>query len=459
MSYSRPAKDHTLRISLIAALGGLLFGYDTAVISGAIGFLETHFELSAAGVGWAASSALAGCIPGALGAGWLNHALGRRVTLQIAAVLFLISAIGSAIPEHLSTFIIFRIIGGVGVGIASFTSPLYIAEVSAPECRGKRVSLNQFAIIFGMLMVYFVNYGIALQGDEAWNVNSGWRWMFASECLPAVIFLLGLLTIPESPRWLALRGREDEALRVLTKVCPRSEQAAEVLAEIRASLGRTQVRFRELFAKPWSRPLAIGIALAVLQQATGINVFLYYAPEIFKNLGASTDVALLQTIVVGCVNLLFTVIAIKNVDRWGRKPLLLWGSAGMGISLLAIGLGAHFDILGAWALVFILGYIACFALSMGPVVWVVLSEIFPNRLRGAAIALATFALWIANFIVSQTFPMMDRNSWLVDHFNHGFPFYLYALMCLVTVILVKSSLPETKTKSLEEIEASWQRQP
>ncbi len=450
-------------LSLVAALGGLLFGYDTAVVSGAIGFLGEHFKLAelyspekaAAMLGWAASSALVGCFIGVAFAGELNDRLGRRTALIIAAVLFLVSAIGSAIPRTLNEFNVYRIIGGLGVGIASMTSPMYIAEISPARHRGRMVSVNQFAIVFGMLVVYFVNYFIAGAGDQAWNMAQGWRWMFGSEAVPCVLFLLALLFVPESPRFLIKQGRTEQARAILARVDGASFAAAEI-REIEETLARESGSLADLFKPGMRVVLGIGIALAVLQQVTGINVFLYYAPEIFKAVaGANMDAALLQTIAVGAVNLLFTVIAIWTVDRVGRKPLMMIGAAGMGLSLAAIGLAACFHAVGGWLLIFMLGYIACFALAVGPVTWVILSEIFPTKIRGRAMAIATFCLWVANYVVSQTFPMMDQHPALVARFNHGFPFFVYGAFCVVLVWLVARGVPETKGRSLEEIERGW----
>ena len=440
---------------LVAALGGLLFGYDTAVISGAIGFLQQHFELTAAMKGWAASSALVGCVIGVAMAGELNDRLGRRTTLIVAAILFLISAVGSALPKTLTQFIIYRIVGGLGVGAASMTSPMYIAEISPARLRGRMVSLNQFAIIFGMLVVYFVNYFIARGSTPEWNVATGWRWMFGSESIPAILLLGLLFFVPESPRWLTKQGQGDKARRILARV-DGEEHAESEMREIEAALQQESGSLAQLFTPAMRIILVIGVSLAVLQQVTGINVFLYYAPEILKSVaGADVDIALLQTILVGAVNLVFTVVAIWSVDKVGRKPLMVIGAAGMGLSLAAIGLAATFQMVGAWLLVFMLGYIACFALSVGPVTWVILSEIFPTKIRGRALAIATLCLWVANYIVSQTFPMMDENPMLVKVFNHGFPFFVYAAFCVVLVVVMARLVPETKGKTLEEIERHW----
>ncbi len=462
----RGSRLYLVLVCLVAALGGLLFGYDTAVVSGAIGFMVERFGFTPAWQGWAASSALVGCIIGVILAGPLSDRLGRKRTLLVAAVLFFVSALGSALPE-LGTlgaerlgswlrhsFVVFRIIGGIGVGAASITSPMYIAEISPARIRGRMVSVNQFAIISGMLVVYFVNYFIAGAHPESWNVSVGWRWMFGSEMIPALLLLVLMLTVPESPRWLLERGREGEALRVLSRVDGRSYAQRE-LREIGAALAQESGSLGQLFRPGLRVVLLIGVVLAVLQQVTGINVFLYFAPEIFKQFASGTDVALLQTIVVGAVNLAFTVVAIWTVDRIGRKPLMMIGAAGMGISLFALGLSVYYGQTAIWILVFILGYIASFALSVGPVTWVILSEIFPTRIRGRAMGVAAVCLWASNWVVSQTFPMMDRSAWFIEMFHHAFPFWLYGAFCVVLVIFVWRVVPETKGKSLEEIEGMW----
>jgi MFS transporter, SP family, xylose:H+ symportor len=442
-------------ICFVATLGGLLFGYDTAVIAGAIGFLRERFDLTPLEEGWAAASALAGCVLGAALAGTISDHLGRRRMLMIAAVLFLVSAVGTAVPPTLFWFDLFRLLGGIGVGAASMCSPMYIAEISPARIRGRMVSLNQLAIVFGMLAVYFVNYHIASLGDEAWNVQTGWRWMFGSEAIPALALLFLLLLVPESPRWLTQQGRRAEAVDVLTRINGPA-QAEREMAEIELAIASESSSLKQLLLPGMRLALALGIVLAVLQQVTGINVFLYFAPEIFKNMsGAESGAALLQTIVVGAVNMLFTVVAIWTVDRWGRKPLMILGFSGMGTSLLFLGLAAYLQRTDTWVLVCMLGYIASFALSVGPVTWVILSEIFPTRIRGRAMAIATVCLWTANLAVSQTFPMLDKNEWLVARFRHAFPFWLYGAFCLVAIVVVIGWVPETKGRTLEEIEKTW----
>jgi len=451
----RGSMTYLVLLCLVAALGGLLFGYDTAVISGAIGFLQTHFALTAAMKGWTAACALLGCVLGAALAGTLSDRFGRRNTLIVSAVLFLVSAIGTAVPRTLTQFILFRVVGGLGVGAASLTSPMYIAEISPARIRGRMVSVNQFAIVSGILVVYFVNYFIAGQGDEAWNTTVGWRWMFGSEAIPATLLLALLMAVPESPRWLTERGRGDVAHRILSRV-DGTANANRAMAEIREALAMETGSLRQLLEPGLRLVLVIGVVLAVLQQVTGINVFLYFGTEIFKDVaGSAIDAALLKQAVVGTVNLTFTIVAIWTVDRLGRKPLMVVGAAGMGVSLAAMGLAAYWNQTSTWLLVFILGYIACFAVSVGPVTWVILSEIFPTKIRGRAMAIATVCLWLANFAVSQTFPMMDENARLVETFHHGFPFWVYGGFCVVLVGFMALAVPETKGRTLEEIEKHW----
>jgi len=445
---------YVMLVCMVAALGGLLFGYDTGVINGAIGPLKAHFVLDANWAGWATGCALVGCAIGAAIAGVLSDWLGRKKVLILSAILFLISAVGTALPKNITIFIIYRIIGGLGVGAASMSSPMYIAEISPARIRGRMVSVNQFAIVTGFLVVYFVNYFIALQGDQMWNQESGWRWMFGSEALPALLLLVLLFFVPESPRWLTKQNRSDEALEILARV-DGAEYAKTELLEIKDAITHESGSLKQLLQPGMKIVLVIGIVLAVLQQVTGINVFLYFGTEIFKKMGSETNAALLQTVVVGAVNLTFTIIAIWMVDRLGRKPLMMIGSVGMGLSLLGMGLMAYVQKTDLWVLLFILGYIACFALSVGPVTWVILSEIFPTRIRGRAMAIATVCLWVANYLVSQTFPMMEENNWLLEKFHHAFPFWLYGIFCVVLVTFVWRFVPETKGKTLEEIEKHW----
>ena len=446
---------YVMGICLVAALGGLLFGYDTGVINGSLKFVQLKLGLSPAMKGFAVSSALLACIFGAAFAGTLSDRLGRKKVLILSAILFLISAFGTALPRNLTQFVIFRFIGGLGVGAASMTSPMYIAEISPAKIRGRMVSVNQFAIVFGMLLVYFVNYYIAGLGDQAWNTETGWRWMFGSESIPAVLMLILLFCVPESPRWLIKQNQKREALRILSKV-DGEEYAKQEIQVIEKTLSLESSSLSQLFNPGMRIVLVIGVVLAVLQQITGINVFLYFGSEIFEKLGGETiNAALMQQVVVGVVNLLFTVIAIRMVDKIGRKPLMLIGSTGMGVALFAMGMAGYWQTTGAWLLIFVLVYIASFALSVGPVTWVILSEIFPTKIRGRAMGIATICLWMANTVVSQTFPIMDENAFLIEKFHHGFPFFLYGAMCVALAVFVASVVPETKGKTLEEIERMW----
>ncbi len=449
-SEERVSHRSVILVSIVAALGGLLFGYDTAVVSGAIGFLETHFGLSAGMKGWAASSALIGCIPGAMFAGVVNDAIGRKKTLIICAVLFAISAIGTAIPTTLNEFVWYRFIGGLGVGAVSMTSPLYIAEIAPEHMRGRLVSLYQLAIVTGILVVFFVNTLIQRMGDEAWNVSTGWRWMFGSETLPAVLFGLAALFVPESPRWLARKGRTEEAQRTLTRFAG-AGAAQRYMGDIQTSLSHADVSLKQLLTGRYRIPLLIGVLLAVFQQFSGINAIMYYAPEIFKAIGTSVDSAFVNTVSVGAVNLLFTVVAIYLVDKAGRRALLLGGTAGQVISLAAVAWLFQTQGSPFLVLVFILLFVASFAAAMGPVAWIVISEIFPNRVRGLAMSIATFVLWTACYLVSQTFPMM------VDGIGSAATFWVYAGCSLASLIFVWVAVPETKGRTLEEIEESWPR--
>ncbi|NCC72531.1 MAG: D-xylose transporter XylE [Sphingobacteriia bacterium] len=463
-------KQFVFSLTLVATLGGLLFGYDTAVISGTVGSLEKFFiepsglaETAAnTRLGFVVSSALIGCVIGGLAGGLVSLYLGRKRGLMLAAVLFLISAFGSAVPEmffrplgqgdhtFLPHFVIYRILGGIGVGLASMLSPMYIAEVAPSSIRGRLVSWNQFAIIFGMLVVYFVNYFIARQGNDSWLQTTGWRWMFASEIIPAGVFFILLLFIPETPRYLVIKKRPEKALLVLQKING-IEKAKVILTEIQSTIISHSVK---LFSYGFL-VIIIGIMLSVFQQFVGINVVLYYAPEIFRNMGSGTDNALLQTIIVGVINLTFTVVAIQTVDKYGRKPLQIIGAIGMAVFMFSLGFAFFFGHLGFAALIFMLGYVACFAVSWGPVVWVLLSEIFPNQIRGRAMAVAVAAQWISNYIISSTFPILDKSTWLTERFNHGFSYWIYGLMGLLAAWFMWKFVPETKGKSLEELEKVW----
>ncbi len=513
------SKFYIFGVTLVATLGGLLFGYDTAVISGTVESLR-HFFIDPVNLpldqanaleGFVVSSALIGCVIGASGAGWLSQKFGRKPSLMLAAVLFLVSALGSSWPEmflgmpgsgdytFMSLFVVYRIVGGVGVGIASMVSPMYIAEVAPPQRRGNLVSWNQFAIIFGMLVVYFVNYAIAKGGDREWLHAVGWRWMFASEIIPATLFMIFLFFVPETPRWLTMNGKAEKAEGVLTKLIGRIEAQKEV-AEIKKSFSsaeNTSLRPYYRFMIIWISLfvvsfislkyagntnafeisligsffialispirsygfliIAAGVLLSAFQQFVGINVVLYYAPEIFKSMGSGTDSALFQTIIVGIINLSFTVLAILTVDKFGRKPLLIIGALVMAVSMLGLGTAFDMEFSGISKLIFMLTYTAGFAMSWGPVCWVMLSEIFPNSVRSGVMSIAVAAQWVSNFLISWTFPMMNKNKFLVDTFHHGFAYWVYGVMAILAALFVWKMLPETKGKTLEDMDKLWKK--
>jgi len=409
--------------------------------------------------GFVISSALVGCIIGGSISGFVSNSLGRKNGLFICAIAFCVSAIGAWNPEGFNvfgisdvySFVIYRIIGGLGVGLASALSPMYIAEIAPAESRGKLVSLNQFAIIFGMLVIYFVNYFIASQGDQQWLTEYGWRWMFFSGIIPAGLFFILLFFIPETPRFLVMKNQDDKALKVLKKIVG-DKKADGQLADIKATLHETNLPW---LSYGWA-VIVIGILISVFQQFVGINVVLYYAGNIFRNMGANTNVSLLQTIVVGIVNLTFTCVAIFTVDKFGRKPLMIIGALGMAVSMILLGFTFYFQTIGMGSLILMLLYTASFAMSWGPVAWVLLSEIFPNSIRGA-MSIAVAAQWLANLIVSWTFPMLNDNKSLEQIFHQGLAYWIYGVMGLIAAFFIWKFVPETKGKTLEEIEKFWKK--
>ncbi|MEQ8216776.1 MAG: sugar porter family MFS transporter [Arenibacter sp.] len=448
----KPNMKYVYLITAVAALGGLLFGYDTAVIAGAIGFLQTKFALSSAMTGWAASSAIWGCLFGAMIAGFASDRLGRKKVLLATAVLFSISAIGSAIPNTLSQFVAARFLGGVGVGAASMLSPLYISEIAPAKMRGMLVSLYQLAIVLGINFVYFVNLKIANVGTESWNIDMGWRYMLGSEIIPALLFFLLLFLVPESPRWLTLKGREKEAAAILEKVNGK-EKGGEVLNEIKETIKVEKGTWQELFSTKLRRALIIGLVLALFSQITGINAIIYYAPEIFKNIGFGTDSALQQTLTIGFVNTIFTFVAIYFIDRIGRRTLLLWGLSGMIVCLFGTGLVFYLGLSSSiWTLIFILGFIASFSSSLGPIPWVLISEIFPTKIRGLAMSFATMTLWLGVVAITQFTPIM------LENLGGAYTFWIFMANAVFLLIFVYNKVPETKGRTLEEIELSWGRE-
>ncbi|WP_159565774.1 sugar porter family MFS transporter [Budvicia diplopodorum] len=442
---------------LVAACGGLLFGYDWVVIGGAKPFYEAYFSITdPAQSGWAMSSALLGCVLGAVISGWCSDKFGRRSPLILAAVLFSISAWGTAIASSFDWFVFYRIVGGVGIGLASALSPVYIAEVSPAQRRGKFVSINQLTIVIGVLAAQLVNLMIAEPVDssvsmealaQTWNGQTGWRWMFGAELIPALAFLILMFFVPESPRWLAKAGKEDQARKVLQRIGG-THYAQSTLNDIQRSLGddAKKIPFSEL-CSPKVRPvIVIGIVLAVFQQWCGINVIFNYAQEIFASAGFDINDTLKSIVATGLINLIFTVLALPLVDRLGRRKLMLIGSLGLTVIYALIAGAYAFGILGLPVLLLVLAAIAIYALTLAPVTWVLLSEIFPNRVRGMAMAVGTFSLWIACFLLTYTFPLLNAGL------GASGSFLLYGVICLMGFLFIKAKVPETKGITLEALE-------
>jgi MFS transporter, SP family, xylose:H+ symportor len=473
-------------LSLCAAIGGLLFGYDTAVISGVVDAINANFidprHLSEAArnslSGLVVGCALLGCVVGAVIAGPVSTAIGRRSGLFMAGLLFFASSLGSAFPEFgwaalgatdahaLPAFMGYRVLGGTAIGMASMLSPMYIAEISPPSARGLFVTLQQIAIVAGINLVYFVNAVIEGYGNHAWLLSTGWRYMLASASLPALLLMLSMLFVPETPRFLVLKDRKASALEALRRLVG-ADEAAATLKEIEGTL----VEHTRPLLSYGALVLIVGIVLSAFQQAVGINAVLYYAPTMFENMGASIHAAFWQAFVVGVTNSVFTLIALVTVDRLGRKPLLIVGALVMAAAMLTLGGLFDAHLVSATvdkgnsvsrnsslaAIVAVVIYIGGFAMSWGPVTWVLLSEIFPNSIKGKAMSIAVAAQWIANFVVSSTFPVMDRSSVLNAAFNHGFAYWIYGLMSVLAGLFVIGLVPETKGRSLEAIEEFWSR--
>jgi MFS transporter, SP family, arabinose:H+ symporter len=453
-SYNMP---YIWMISLTAAMGGLLFGYDWVVIGGAKPFYEKFFHLTSAfDVGWAMSCALAGCLIGAILSGVLSDRFGRKRLLILAGALFTVSAIGTALSNMFDAFILFRILGGVGIGLASNLSPMYIAEISPANMRGRFVSVNQLTIVIGILAAQLCNLFIARPIAEnataieilnSWNGQMGWRWMFAAEIVPASLFFLLMFFMPESPRWLVKKSRSVQAQAILSKIGDKSYGDLEI-TNIKESLEteNTAVKFRDLLKPGMKKILLLGVVLAVFQQWCGINVIFNYAEEIFSAAGYGVSAILFNIVITGAVNLIFTFIAIFTVDRWGRRPLMLIGSAGLAIIYIVLGAGYFFQSTGVHMLGLVVSAIGIYAMSLAPITWVVISEIFPNRIRGAAMSIAVSALWIACFVLTYSFPFLNRGL------ENAGTFWIYAGICVLGFLFIKARLPETKGKSLEEIE-------
>ncbi|MBQ0114445.1 MAG: D-xylose transporter XylE [Bacteroidales bacterium] len=478
------SKAYLFSIVLVAVLGGLLFGYDTAVISGAEKGLQaffmgaSDFQYTDAWHGFTAASALIGCIIGSAVSGICASRLGRKRSLVMAGVFFFLSALGSYMPEFLFfeygkptfsllvAFNLYRVLGGVGVGLASAICPMYIAEVAPSHMRGTLVSWNQFAIIAGQLVVYFVNFwilgdhiqpviediakGITTTSD-AWTIETGWRYMFVSEAFPAGLFALLVCFVPETPRYLAMNGQDDKALNVLGKING-MERAKEILAEIKATAKQKTERMFTYGVMV----IFIGIMLSVFQQAIGINAVLYYAPRIYSDMGLSDP--MMVTVITGTINLALTVVAIVTVEKLGRKPLLITGSLGMAIGAFGVAMTFGHEGMELLCMVSIMLYSACFMFSWGPICWVLISEIFPNTIRGAAVAIAVAFQWIFNFIVSSSFvPMFNMHLTEGDDFGHWFTYGMYGVICVIAAVFVWRLVPETKGKTLEDMNKLWKK--
>jgi SP family arabinose:H+ symporter-like MFS transporter len=430
-------------IGAVAALGGLLFGFDTAIINGALVFLKKDFNLTDAQTELAASAILFGAVAGAAVAGWLTDRYGRKRLLFGAAALFTVSALAAAVPRTLTEFVLARLAGGLAIGVASLLVPLYLAEIAPARIRGRLVTLNQLAIVTGILLAYVASYYLADLG------LGSWRWMFAAAAVPSLLFMVTLLLVPESPRWLLGQGRDAEALGTLTRLNGSAAAATEA-AEIQAALADEQGEAASLSQPRLRRPLRIAIVLAVLQQVTGINTILYYGSIILtEHSGQSASSAIGANALIGGINFAGTIVALFVIDRIGRKPLLLVASGGMALALGALVVALQLGAPGPWLLGFIMLYVACFAVGLGPGVWVVIAEIFPNAVRGRAASLATVALWAACTLISYTFLSLVKAAGL------GGAFGLYAVLSAFTFLFVWRGVPETKGRSLEEIERGW----
>ena len=445
-------------ISAVAALGGLLFGWDWVVIGGAKPFFQRYFQLtSEAQIGWANSCALIGCFVGALVAGALSDKFGRKRLLILSAFLFAITSLGNALAVNFSIFIFWRMLGGVAIGLASNLSPMYIAEVAPARMRGKLVSINQLTIVVGILLAQVINWSLvrhlpAGATDEfirnSWFGQQGWRWMFGLTAVPSLLFFVGMFFVPESPRWLAKNGKSENAKSILQRIGGENYGAA-AMTEINSTLAGEEVqrvRFADLLDPKMAKGLVLGVPLAVFQQWCGINVIFNYAEEIFKAAGYDISSVLSNIAWTGSVNLAFTFVALGVVDRGGRRPLMLFGAAGLAVIYLVLGFCYHASVTGLPVLLLVLSAIACYSMSLAPVTWVVISEIFPNRIRGAAMSVAVSALWLACFLLTFTFPLLNARL------GPAGTFWLYAAICVLGFVFIFYKLPETKNKSLEQIE-------
>ncbi|PXX21828.1 sugar porter family MFS transporter [Arenibacter sp. ARW7G5Y1] len=454
--------SYLLFLALVTAMGGFLFGYDWVVIGGAKPFYELYFNIVSSPTlqGWAMSSALVGCVLGAILSGLLSDKWGRKNSLILAAALFTLSALGTGFTDRFTIFIVYRLLGGVGIGLASTLSPMYIAEVAPAKYRGQLVAINQLTIVLGILAAQLANWGIAeaipanFSASEihaSWNGQNGWRWMFWAELIPAGLFFFLMFLVPKSPRFLAKMGKDIEATKVLEKIGGREYALGEV-RNMKLTLKKdkgTMVPSSQLKNKKHTSIFVIGIVLAVFQQWCGINIIFNYADEIFTAAGYSVGDMLFNIVITGSVNLIFTFVAMRTVDSWGRRKLMLFGSIGLAFVYALLGGAYYFEFNGLPVLILVVTAIAIYAMSLAPITWVVLSEIFPNRIRGVAMSVATFSLWVASFVLVFTFPIMNKALG-----SYG-TFWVYSLICVGGYIFIKNKLPETKGRSLEEIEMEF----
>ena len=458
---SKQSNSFIAAVCSIGSLGGLLFGFDTAVISGTFSFIEQYFLLDEIEIGWFASSALIGAIIGALVSGSLSDRFGRKPILIIAAFLFFISALGCTIPDSFIFLIVARIIGGIGVGMASVLAPLYISEFSPPKIRGKLIALYQLSIVIGILLAYLSNWLLLKFSQESTSlfnetdklykifVSEVWRGMFGLEMIPSGLFIVLLFLIPESPRWLIKNNNPEKGFNILTKISGKKIAEKEFI-EIKNSISKFKGRIADLLRPGLRLALLVGIGLSVFGQFTGVNIIIYYGPTILENAGFKIDGALQFQVAIGLINLIFTILALWKIDRWGRRPLLVYGMFSVFISLIIIAFQFTFDSSqGILIIVMLCIYMASLALSINAVIWVLIGEIFPNRIRGSAMSIVTFTNWGANFLTAFTFP------WYIDKIGMGGGFFTFAGMCLLATIFFNKYVPETKGKTLEEIENFW----
>lgn len=451
--------NYLLSVSLVSAMGGLLFGYDWVVIGGAKPFYEPFFGITGnpALQGWVMSCALAGCLAGAAVAGWFSDRYGRKKMLIVSAFLFIAASIGTGSAGSIGEFVLFRIGGGIGIGLASNLSPVYIAEITPAETRGRFVSVNQLTIVIGILAAQIINWRIAdpvapnattLEIMNSWNGQTGWRWMFYACAIPALVFFTLMWLVPESPRWLARNKKHHPKAHAVLSIIGGSEYADNEMTAIKETLSFSgpEVNYRELVRRPVSGIVLTGVIIAVFQQWCGINVIFNYAQEIFESAGYSVSDILFNIVVTGSVNLVFTFVGMFTVDKLGRKSLMLTGAGGLAVIYAILGLMYYLNISGLPMLIMVVTAIACYAMSLAPVTWVILSEIFPNRVRGLAMSMATFALWSACFILTYTFPILN------NLLSASGTFWLYGLICVAGFWFIFARLPETKGKTLEKIE-------